>query len=79
MKVSENKGTLKVYYKGKKCSTCYCKVYSKGAKGERFYRDGYTDVAATFRYALTVDEIEEFGILVLTDYGGFVLRAKPPA
>ena len=55
VKVNENEGTLKVYYKGKKCSTCYCKVYSKGGKGERFYRDGYTDVAATFRYALTVD------------------------
>ena len=55
MKVSENEGTLKVYYKGKKCSTCYCKVYSKGGKWERFYRDGYTDVASIFRYALTVD------------------------
>ena len=55
VKVNENEGTLKVYYKGKKCSTCYCKVYLKGGKGERLYRDGYTDVAATFRYALTVD------------------------
>lgn len=72
-------GTLKVFYQNKKCSTSYCKVYSRGSKGDRFYRDGYTDIASTFRYALDQTNISEFSILVLTDYGGSIHRIKPPA
>jgi hypothetical protein len=55
------------------------KVYSKGAKGIKFSRDGYTDVASIFRYALDVKDIEEFAILVLTDHGGSIHRVKPPS
>jgi len=72
-------GTLKVFYKGRRSSTSYCKVYTKGSKGQRFYRDGYTDVASTFRYALDVADISEFSILVLTDHGGSISRVRPPS
>lgn len=57
VKINEREGTLKVFHNGKKCSTSYCKVYSRGSKGEKFSRDGYTDVASTFRYALDVKDI----------------------
>lgn len=77
-KINENEGTLIVYHKGKKCTTSYCKVYSNGDKGEKFYRDGYTDVASNFRYALSVDGIKEFSILILTDFGGIIQRVKAP-
>lgn len=79
VRVNENEGTLKVFHAGKKCSTSYCKVYSRGSKGDRFYRDGYTDIASTFRYALDQKDISEFSILVLTDFGGVLHRVKPPA
>ena len=57
IKVNELEGTLKVFFEGKKCSTSYCKVYSRGSKGEKFYRDGYTDIASSFRYALDARDI----------------------
>jgi hypothetical protein len=67
-----------VFFQNKKCPTSYCKVYSRGSKGDRFYRDGYTDIASTFRYALDQKDIREFSILVATDYGGILHRVKPP-
>jgi hypothetical protein len=70
---------LKVFHNGKKCSTSYVKVYSRGRKGEKFARDGYTDVASTFRYALDVKDITDFAILVLTDFGGSMHVVKPPS
>lgn len=68
-----------MFHNGKKCSTSYVKVYSRGSKGVKFARDGYTDVASTFRYALDVKDIEEFAILVLTDFGGSIHKVKPPS
>lgn len=65
-------------YQNRKCTTSYVKVYSRGSKGDRFYRDGYTDVASTFRYALDQQDINEFSILVVSDHGGVVQRVKPP-
>lgn len=79
MKINEKEGTLKVFYDKKKCSTSYCKVYSKGSKGEKFYRDGYTDIASTFRYALDIKDVTEFSILVVTSYGGSIQKVKPPS
>ena len=78
MKVNEKEGTLKVFYDKKKCSTSYCKVYSRGSNGDKFNRDGYTDIASTFRYALDIKDVQEFSILVLTDKGGSIHRVKPP-
>lgn len=79
MQVNENKGKLKVYFNGKRCNISYCKVYSRGSKGDRFYRDGYTDIASTFRYALDQKDISEYSILVLTDFGGMIHRVNPPS
>ena len=42
-------------------------MYSRGNKGEKFYRDGYTDIASSFRYALDSKDISEFAILVMTE------------
>jgi hypothetical protein len=66
-----------VFYGNKKSTTSYCKVYSRG-KGDKFYRDGYTDTASSFRYALDLKDVTEFSILVLTDNGGSIHRVKPP-
>lgn len=44
----------------------------------KFYRDGYTDIAGKFKYALSdLEEISEFSILFLTDYGGKVEKVNP--
>ena len=52
VKVNENKGTLQLFCEGKQVSGAYCKVYSSGMKGEKFYRDGYTDITGAFKFAL---------------------------
>ncbi len=52
-KVNEKKGSLQLFYESKPLSGSYCKVYSTGSKGEKFYRDGYTDITGTFKYALS--------------------------
>jgi hypothetical protein len=50
--MNQNQGNLQVIYDGKKQSGCYVKVYSNGQKGSKFYRDGYTDITGSFKYAL---------------------------
>jgi len=52
VKISQNEGLLQVFYDGKRQPGCYVKVYSKGSKGTKFYRDGYTDITGKFKYAL---------------------------
>lgn len=80
VKFNERAGTLKVFYKGKKCSTAYVKVYSKGKDGDSFYRDGYLDISGSFRYAMSeASKVKEFAILVLTDFGGIISKVKPPS
>lgn len=79
VKISENEGMLKVFYDGKILNKCYCKVYSKGGKGNKFYKDGYTDISASFRYALDVSNITEFSILIMTEHGGIIHQVKPPS
>ena len=51
--MNENRGNLQIFLGGKQLPGIYCKVYSRGTKGERFYRDGYTDITGTFKYALS--------------------------
>jgi len=58
VKINESQGDLKVFFGNKKATTSYCKVYSRGAKGEKFYRDGYTDTASSFRYALDLKDVQ---------------------
>lgn len=39
----------------------------------KFYRDGYTDITGTFKYALAdLEGITEFSILFVTENGGIV-------
>lgn len=39
----------------------------------KFYRDGYTDITGTFKYALAdLEGVSEFSILFVTDQGGIV-------
>ena len=79
VKVQENKGQIQVFYEGKKLPGCYCKVYQMKGEG-KFYRDGYSDITGTFKYALAdLDGISKFAILVMTDNGGVVQIAKPPS
>lgn len=66
VKINENEGNLQVYLGKKRTPGCYVKVFSNG-KRYKFYRDGYTDMTGTFRYALAdLDGIKEFAILVVT-------------
>lgn len=79
VKVNESRGNLQLFYEGKQVSGAYCKVYSSGVKGERFYRDGYTDITGTFKFALAdLKEVREFSILTMTDSGGIISKVKPP-
>ena len=48
--------------------------------GPKFYRDGYTDITGTFKYALAdLDGVKMFRILFVTDVGGIVKEVKPPS
>ena len=39
----------------------------------KFYRDGYTDITGTSKYALAdLEGVSEFSILFVTDQGGIV-------
>ena len=53
VKFSENVGTLQVFINKKKSPGAYVKVFSKKSYLESFYRDGYTDMTGTFRYAMS--------------------------
>lgn len=80
VKVNENAGTLQAFVSKKKQPGAYVKVFSKKDSKEAFYRDGYTDMNGTFRYAMAdLEGITEFSILVQTGRGGSTLRVKPPS
>ncbi len=77
--MNQNQGNLQVFYDGKKQSGCYVKVYSNGQKGAKFYRDGYTDITGSFKYALNdLDQIKKFSILTITKQGGIISQVNPP-
>ena len=80
IKVKEESGYAQVFYQNKKQAGCYCKVYPMKNGQSKFYRDGYTDITGTFKYALAdLDGISEFSILFITEFGGVVERVKPPS
>jgi hypothetical protein len=61
----------------------YVKVFAKVGGNTVFYKDGYTDLRGRFDYAssstLKLDDVSEFGILVLSEeHGARVLAAAPP-
>lgn len=81
MKTDEKTGTIQVFINKKKRPGAYVKVFSeKHNQATKFYRDGYTDIAGTFRYAMSdLDKIKQFYILVTTDRGSLILQVKPPS
>lgn len=67
IKTREEEGLIQVFIDGKKCPGCYCKVYQNKHGEHKFYRDGYTDITGTFKYALSdLDGITEFAVLVVS-------------
>ena len=80
VKVKESMGLIQVFYERKQVKGCYCKVYQKKNGQNKFYRDGYTDITGTFRYALAdLDGVTKFAILVVTDNGGTTMTVNPPS
>jgi hypothetical protein len=68
-----------VFVGKRKAVGVYVKVFAERNGGRKFYRDGYTDITGSFRYALSdIDQISAFAILVLTDKGGVIERVKAP-
>lgn len=58
----------------------YVKVFSDTERKKAFYRDGYTDMTGTFKYAMSdLDGIKEFSIFVSTERGGVIHKVKPPS
>ena len=81
VKRKENSGAIQVFYEGKQLSSCYCKVYQLKRGGQKFYRDGYTDITGTFRYALAdLEGVSKFALLVMTEHhGGLIMELTPPS
>lgn len=56
------------------------KVFANKNGSKQFYRDGYTDMTGTFKYAMSETEsISQFSMFVGTKKGGVVSKAKPPS
>lgn len=46
----------------------------------KFYRDGYTDVTGTFKYALAdLENVTDFSVLFVTENGGLIQKARVPS
>lgn len=68
---------------GQPQSTVYCKVYARHKDGSvKFYKDGYTDLRGRFDYASlstdTLDHVDRFAILVLSEEQGAMVREVAP-
>jgi hypothetical protein len=68
---------------GKPTPKTYVKVYARMSDGSvRFHKDGYTDLRGRFDYVSqsnrTIDGIQKFSILVLSDQNGAVIRQSDP-
>jgi hypothetical protein len=53
VKVNDAQGTLQVYLSKRRLPGAYVKVFSDKGFNKEFYRDGYTDMTGTFRYAMS--------------------------
>jgi hypothetical protein len=82
----ENYGQLRVAHAESRqpLSPVYCKVYARLNDGRTiFYKDGYTDLRGRFDYATlstnTIETVERFAVLVLSDeHGAMVREVNPP-
>lgn len=80
-----NYGQLEVRQRstGKPLPRTYVKVYAKTAGREPvFYKDGYTDLRGRFDYVSlsnsTLDRVESFSVLVLSETAGAVIEEVQP-
>ncbi len=74
-----NSGKIQIFFSGKRQSGCYCKVYSVKTSGNRFYRDGYTDIKGTFKYAMAdLDGILCFLVLTVSENSSTILELATP-
>ncbi|MFV8751529.1 hypothetical protein ACNOYE_13375 [Nannocystaceae bacterium ST9] len=86
VRVIEQYGQLRVGERssGQPLARAYVKVYARTHDGAvAFYKDGYTDLRGAFDYASlstdTLDRVQRFAILVMTDDRGALIReAAPP-
>lgn len=86
LRVIEQYGQLRVAERStnKPLARAYVKVYARmQGGGVEFYKDGYTDLRGAFDYATlstdTLDRVDRFAILVMSDDRGALIReAKPP-
>jgi hypothetical protein len=83
--MNENYGQLQVTdaVNGKMLSKVYVKTYVRLANGTvKFHKDGYTDHRGKFDYASVstpeASPITKFGILVLSDTQGAIIREVAP-
>ena len=86
MSINENYGELKVTNEeDEPLAKVYVKCFAKyGSGGDKFFKDGYTDIRGKFEYAQTnsnkLKDIQKFAILVFDDTLGSLTReTKPPA
>ena len=83
--LSENMGLLSVRHgkTQKPLSKVYVKVYARTKQGDKFFKDGYTDLRGKFDYASVsttgLGQTERFSILVMSEEdGATVLEASVP-
>ena len=69
-----------MYLNKKRLPGVYVKVFANKNYKKQFYRDGYTDMTGSFKYAMAETEgVLEFAILVATDVGGIITKVLPPS
>mmetsp|Transcript_157823 Transcript_157823/g.506154 ORF Transcript_157823/g.506154 Transcript_157823/m.506154 type:complete len:105 (+) Transcript_157823:5396-5710(+) len=84
--VAERHGWLTVSNEaGRPLPAVYVKVFSRSREGagEKFFKDGYTDLRGRFDYASlsgqSTLQVQRFSVLVASEKsGGLVLEAAPP-
>jgi hypothetical protein len=80
----EQYGRLEVRHAetGRPLPNVYVKVYARTPQGDKFFKDGYTDLRGKFDYtSLNTDDLgnaSEFAVLVMSQQHGAVVRTAAP-
>ena len=80
----EQYGRLEVRHAetGRPLPNVYVKVYARTPQGDKFFKDGYTDLRGKFDYtSLNTDDLgnaSEFAVLVMSEEHGAVVRTAVP-
>jgi hypothetical protein len=85
VQVLEKFGQVQITHEetGKAIPKTYVKVYARMMDGsDRFHKDGYTDLRGRFDYVSqsnrSLDGIQKFSVLILSDENGAVIRQSDP-